>query len=143
MWYVDDNKVSHKDSKVVDDVLEMMKRHFGNITIDRGKQNTFLGMNIKLRDDKKIEIEIIEQLQECLDLYNEYAQLKITEKSSSPAQKYLRTIDENSPDLSGIQKELFHSLVYKLLWIMMRARPDLQTAISFLCTRVTKSTEQD
>ena len=26
---------------------------------------------------------------------------------------------------------------------MMRARPDLQTAISFLCTRVTKSTEQD
>ena len=61
-------------------------------------------MNIKLRDDKKIEIEMIEQLQECLDLYNEYSQLKITEKASSPAQKDLRTIDENSPDLSGLQK---------------------------------------
>lgn len=27
-WYVDDNKISHKDKSVVDSVIEMMKRHF-------------------------------------------------------------------------------------------------------------------
>ena len=71
VWYVDNNNVSHEDSRVVDKVLDMIKEQFGDITVDRGKKHTFLGMNIKLRDDKKIEIEMVNQLQECIDLHNE------------------------------------------------------------------------
>ena len=41
------------------------------------------------------------------------------------------------------EKETFHSIVSKLLWIMKRARSDLETAISYLCTRVAKSDEDD
>ena len=95
--------ISHVDSKVVDDVIEMIKGHFGNITVDRGKTHTFLGMNIRLRDDKKIEIKMVNQLQQCIDLFNEYSYLEITEKVSTPSQKDLRTIDEDSPDLSGLK----------------------------------------
>ena len=53
VWYVDDNKVSHKDKGVVDSVIEMVKAHSGNITVSRGEEHTFLVMNIKIKKDKK------------------------------------------------------------------------------------------
>ena len=68
-WYVDDNKLSHDDPKVMDSVLSMIKRYFGDITITRGKEHEFLGMNIKLRDDKKIEIDVSHHLQEAIDTF--------------------------------------------------------------------------
>ena len=40
-WYVDDNKASHVDPSLIDDLLEVMKSHFGNFTITRGKEQTF------------------------------------------------------------------------------------------------------
>ena len=33
------------------------------------------------------------------------------------------------------RSERFHSIVMKLLWICKRSRPDIEPAISFLCTR--------
>ena len=45
-WYVDDNKASHVDSRFIDDLLDTIKTHFGEIKIMRGKKHTFLGMNI-------------------------------------------------------------------------------------------------
>ena len=38
---------------------------------------------------------------------------------------------------------MFHLVVAKLLWIMKRARPDLETSVSFLWTRVMKSDNDD
>ena len=54
MCYVDDKKASHVDSKVVDNLLERIKKHFGEITITRGKKPNFLGMNTQITNDKKI-----------------------------------------------------------------------------------------
>ena len=62
MSYVEDNKVSHVDSKVLDNILETTKKSFGEITITRGKKHTFLGMNLQITEDKKTEIEMEEQL---------------------------------------------------------------------------------
>ena len=56
VWYVDDNKVSHKDPIVVNEVIELMKRHFGDLIITRGREHRFLGMNIKINKGKGIEI---------------------------------------------------------------------------------------
>ena len=39
--------------------------------------------------------------------------------------------------------KLFHHIVAKLLFVSRRARIDLQLAVAFLCTRVSKSTEED
>ena len=38
---------------------------------------------------------------------------------------------------------MFHSIVAKQLYVSHRGRPDVQLPIAFLCTRVSKSTEQD
>ena len=36
-WYVDDTKISHKDSKVVDWVLKELESKFGKMSVSRGK----------------------------------------------------------------------------------------------------------
>ena len=57
--FKNENKVSHKDKNVVDDVIDLMEKHFGKLSVSRGEDHTFLGMNIRIRKDKKIEIENI------------------------------------------------------------------------------------
>jgi hypothetical protein len=52
-------------------------------------------------------------------------------------------IDPGSPKLNETRSEIFHSIVAKQLYVSHRGRPDVQLPIAFLCTRVSKSTEQD
>ena len=49
----------------------------------------------------------------------------------------------NRVRLGKAKSDSFHSIVQKLLWIMKRVRPDLETSVSCLCTRVSKSDEDD
>ena len=50
-WYVEDNKLSHTDGNVVDEVLDMIRKTFGDIEVTRGKSHVFLGMKICIRND--------------------------------------------------------------------------------------------
>jgi len=45
--------------------------------------------------------------------------------------------------LAEPERKEFHTTVAKLLYLTKRARPEIATATGFLCTRVTKATEQD
>ena len=42
MWYVDYNKLSHVDPNVVTEILEEIKKHFGELVIRRGDEYYFL-----------------------------------------------------------------------------------------------------
>ena len=42
-WYVDDNKLSHVVTKVVDEILKILKRKLGGYTIQQGKKFILLG----------------------------------------------------------------------------------------------------
>ena len=79
-------------------------------------------MHTKIRDDKKIEINMIEQLKD------------------SPENKKLFTSDDDAQQLNDEKSELFHSTVAKFLFICQRARPDIEPTIAYFCTRVSKST---
>ena len=48
VWYVDDNKVLHMEKKLVEDLINNLKKHFGELVVTRGKKRTFLGMNINI-----------------------------------------------------------------------------------------------
>ena len=143
LWYVDDNKISHKDPKVVTEVIDIMKGHFGELTVTRGKVHRFLGMNITITEDKMLKIDMKEHLQEAIDMFEKIEGGEINEIVTSPARPKLRDVNENCAKLSEDKREAFHSIVAKLLWVMKRARPDLETAIGFLCTRVDKSDMDD
>ena len=49
-------------------------------------------------------------------------------------------ISKESDEARG---EIFHSITVKLLFIMKRARLDVETAVSYLITRVSKKHEKD
>ena len=46
VWYVDDKKVLHTESKVVEDLINGLKNHFLELVVSRGKKHTFFVMNI-------------------------------------------------------------------------------------------------
>ena len=52
LWYVDDNKISHMNPKVVDDVIGKIESKFGKMTKTRGDKHDFLGMNIHFKKGK-------------------------------------------------------------------------------------------
>ena len=66
----------------------------------------------------------------------------ITKNASTPAGNFLFNIRE-SPTVSEEKADNFHSVVVSLLFISRRCRLDIQTAIGFLCTRVSEPTEDD
>lgn len=139
-WYVDDNKLSHVDTKVVDSVLDIIKSHFGeHLVISRGKVHNFLGMKITICEDKRIKIEMEDNIRETLSKFPE----DLSTKVSSIATKKIFTVSDDSPELDDERSVLFHSIVASLLFLMKRGRPDIEPAVSFLMTRVSKSTEED
>jgi hypothetical protein len=56
--------------------------------------------------------------------------------ADTPAGGNLFQIKEDQILLNGEQKNTFHSLVAKLLYLSKRTRPDVLLAVNFLCTRV-------
>jgi hypothetical protein len=80
-----------------------------------------------------------EYVQEAIDAFPD----KLKKSATSPAKKDLFTVVLSSPRLDKVRSDIFHSLTMKLMYVSQRCRVDIVTAIAFLCTRVSKSTEQD
>lgn len=62
---------------------------------------------------------------------------------ATPTDKNIFVVDEKAKILVEAERKVFHTAVAKLLHSTKRARPDIMTPTSFLCTLVTKATEQD
>ena len=76
-----------------------------------------------------------DQLMEVIELFGEELEGKVTPL----AQYNLFQVNEDAEPLDKNKKEIFHSVTAKILYLVKRARPDLETLVSFLTMRVTKS----
>ena len=119
----------------------MIAKHFGDLTITRGNDFQFLGMDISInRNKKEVSISMEDQVQEAIDMMPD----KLRSNIHTPAYRDLfETYDEDSKALNKEKSEIFHSITAKLLYITKRSRPDIETAVSYLTTRVSKSNERD
>jgi hypothetical protein len=63
--------------------------------------------------------------------------------ASTPAESDLFKVDETAELLCDKDKEFYHSVTAKLLYLGKRVRPDILTAISFLSKRVKAPTKED
>ena len=61
----------------------------------------------------------------------------------TPAANHLFDIDEDSPSLDEDRAQVFLTFVAKTLFLCKRVRPDLQTAVAFLTTRVRAPSEDN
>ena len=69
---------------------------------------------------------------------------ELKDNITCPAYRDLfESYEGKSPKLNKEKSEKFHSIVAKMLFITKRTRPDIETAISYLTTRVSKSNERD
>ena len=57
-------------------------------------------------------------------------------ESATPAAHNLFDISEDATKLSQADTDLFHHFLAQLIYLSKRARPDIQIALYFLCTRV-------
>ena len=103
-WYIDDNKLSHADPKVVDETLEMIEKYFGDIKVSRGNTHNFLGMEIEFMKDFKFLLNMKDQLEEAIKEFRD----KVEGNVATLAQLHLFKVNEKSDKLQGRQKEIFH-----------------------------------
>ena len=139
VWYVDDNKISHVNSQVVDQIIIEIEKKFRKMTVKRGKEHVFVGMNISFIGGNKVKLTMRIYLEEAIQTFGE----DVSAGAATPAKKNLFVVNEDLPMLEDRQAESFQHIVAKLLYVAKRARIDLQLAIAFLCTRVSKSTQED
>jgi hypothetical protein len=61
----------------------------------------------------------------------------------TPASDNLFDVDDDSPALNEKESDFIHRTTARLLFAAKRARPDLQVAVAYLCTRVKTPTQSD
>ena len=135
LWHVDDLKISHVDEKVVTEIIKLLESEFGKeapLTQTRGKVHDYLGMTIDYSVSGKVMFTMIDYVKSVLD----ELPTDMDGTAPTPASSHLFEVNESAEKLSDELGNLYHHNVAKLLFLCKRARPDIQTAVAFLCTRV-------
>ena len=138
-WWVDDNCLAYLSDKVLDRVIKRIERKFGKMTVTRGDSHTFLGMMLRFPGDGSLWINMQQCIEEAIEVFGQ----PLTRSAATPAMKGLFDVEDKSKPLSEEKKERFVSVVMKLLWVAKRGWPDMELTTAFLCTRISKCTEQD
>jgi hypothetical protein len=149
-FHVDDCKLSHVCSKVVDRMIEWLKEGYeviwedgtGKMKVSRGKVHKYLGMTLDYSVDGEVKITMFDYVEEILAAFAE-AEPTSSGTKPSAAPENLFKIDEDCEKLGPRKAKIFHNLVAKTLYATKRARPDTCTAVAFLTTRVREPDTDD
>jgi hypothetical protein len=134
--YVDDLMITCKDKSTIDDVLEVLLTTYKDLSIHEGVQHDYLGCHYDFSIKGQVNITMEAYIKDCIDQYG------ITNTSPTPAKEDILDIT-HGVILDEDRRQNFHSAVYKLLYLSKRVRPEIQFAVSFLCTRVQIATDHD
>ena len=140
VWYVNDNKISHKDPAVVQDLVRCIEAKYGTMTKTQGDEHEFLGMKLHFnRQDKTVQVPMQSYIDEAI----QQSQLDVRRTAATPATKGLFEIDPHAVQLDTPESDRFRSVVCKLLYVALRGRPDILLAVVFLASCISKATLQD
>jgi hypothetical protein len=142
-WHVDDVKISHMDSKVVDQIIADMEAEFGKeapLSKSRGKKHDYLGMIL----DYSVPGELMVNMVSYVKMVLNGVPADMRGKAVNPAASYLYKINQDNPHyLDEETAEMFHSVTMQLMYLAHRGRPDILLAVSFLASRVQKPDTDD
>jgi hypothetical protein len=141
LWHVDDLKISHVDADACESVVDLLNARYGTetpVTVTRGDLHDYLGMTLDYGVEGAVSIRMEDYVENMLEDLPAF----FTGSATTPAGEHLFKVDADAKALDREEAELFHSLTAKILFLCKRARPDVQTAVAFLCTRV-KSPDVD
>jgi hypothetical protein len=96
-------------------------------------------MTLDFTQDGEVTIDMIDYVKNVIT--NAPEQMKGMAKT--PATANLFKVNPNATRLNRQDSKTFHRIVMQLLYLSQRARPDIRTAVSFLCRRTTKADTDD
>ena len=103
------------------------------MSVTRGKVHDYLGMTIDFTEPGQVSFIMKDYV---ADIIKEKPNNMDDRMATTPAAPHLYQVDESADALDDGMAETYHHLVAKLLYLAKRSRPDILTAVSFLCTRV-------
>ena len=130
---------------VVTDIIQQLNGKYGKVTpmvLTCRKIHEYLGMTIDFSDVGKVKITMYDYIDKMISKLP----TEIIDKLATPASNHLFKIREDNDDdqlLTPDISEEFHHLTANTLFLSKRARPDLQTAVAFLITRVKAPNSDD
>lgn len=131
--HVDDMMISSCDDKHIDKIIKEIENLYPGLTKNRGKVFNYIGMTFDYNDKGRVKITmdgfIKDLLEDCKDILG---------VCPTPGKPNLFQVGDPStnPFLTNHQREYFHSITAKLLYLSKRVRPDILTAVAFLTKRV-------
>ena len=136
-FFVDACKISHMDQEVIDDILTDLNNVFATkkkrVSVAKGSAHDYLGITINYGEEGKVKFTMYDFLKDIIA----EAPADMNGIAVNPARDNLfETHEDTSPPLDTKTVDLFHRTTARLLFAAKRARPDIQVAIAYWCTRV-------
>ena len=138
LLHVDDMFITSQNEDILTNVIKEIGNNYQSLTIQRGKILEFLGMTFDFSVARKVRITMNGFINDFLSTCKH-----IEGESIYPANENLFKINKDATLLNTADKEFYHSVTAKSLYLGKRVRPDILTAVSFLTKRVNNPTEQD
>ena len=134
--HVDDLLIVDATAYLTEELVTYLKSEFDDVKLNSGSSHSYLGMSFNFAVSGSVKVSMSHYIATLL------AEYEVTGAAVTPAEDWLFDVRE-AELLSDAERESFHSAVAKLLFLSKRVRPDLQTAVSFLTTRVQKPDVDD
>jgi hypothetical protein len=135
--HVDDLLITCVNESIIESVISSLEAVYKTITVHTGTIHSYLGMTFDFSLPGKVRVSMEGYIRDLVLLVG------VTGKAATPAGTDLFTVDPASTKLEEQDRERFHSIVAKVLYLAKRVRPDLLTTCTFLAGRVLFATEQD
>jgi hypothetical protein len=114
IWHVDDLKISHIDSKVVDHIIAMLEAEFGReepLTVRRGKVHDYLGMILGFSTPGKLVVSMEPYIRSTIEEMPEV----MTGTAVNPAASHLFDVYSHPEYIREKESTVFVHLVKQLL----------------------------
>ncbi len=151
-FHIDDCKIFHESSAVIDNTIDWLRVEYENIFEDgsgqmkvhRGKTHKHLGMSLVFSHKGQCRVTMHDYIDGKLQEYNlaikdhnDGYQIVGKRRSKMRAAPHnLFVVNEDCEKLSNEAAAAFHTIVAKVLYVTKRTRPDISLAITFLTKQV-------
>jgi hypothetical protein len=128
----------------MESIISHLQDRYKELKVTRGREHNYLGMVLTFNTNHTVSINQTGMVKDIISATPLTAAASPTKKSpKTPSGPNLFNFTETSPLLKEDAKAAAHSAIAKVIFVGVRARPDLLTTLSYLMKRVTKSTEED
>jgi len=134
--FVDDILILSKNNDESERLQAILKNKYGKITTQVGEKLDYLGMEIRTVPDG-FEVTQVGSVEKLLDTYD------VVGTKPTPGTANFCSVHEDAEELDTEQFEMFRSIVFSLLYIARRCRPDIHFHVAWLTSRMVLPTEQD